>query len=128
MLALNRALGCRFLAVSKEIATSFERTSIESGRVIVSDNAVDMEMRDLRSAMSLRQKLGWTGKTVVGIFGRLAPQKGHHDLLAALMQGRAEHDELRCLVVGSGELMDDLVARTEELGLRDRVRFIPGPR
>jgi glycosyltransferase involved in cell wall biosynthesis len=123
VLALNRALGCRFVTVSKEIAASLEQAGIDAGRMIVSDNAVDMAAPDLGAALALRQKLGWNGKTVVGIFGRLAPQKGHADLLEALSRLTAEQNDLRCLVVGSGDLMAPLTARTKEQGLEGRVHF-----
>ena len=55
--------------------------------------------------------------------GRLAPEKGHTVLLDALKSVTRQGLDLECTVVGAGPLRDELVRRTEELGLSDRVAF-----
>jgi glycosyltransferase involved in cell wall biosynthesis len=60
---------------------------------------------------------------VVGTIGRLNAQKGHRFLLdaAAVLRGRLP--EMRTLIVGDGDLMDDLRDQAARLGLADRVVF-----
>src|SRR5262249_43197641 len=63
---------------------------------------------------------------VAGVIARLTEQKGHRFLFEAL----AAHPDLanvHLLIVGGGELLDDLTRRADALGLARRVRFL-GPR
>ncbi len=57
--------------------------------------------------------------------GRLVPKKGMGVLLDALALLRDRGYDVRTVVVGGGPSRDALTARTEKLGLTDRVRF-PG--
>ncbi|MGC4083749.1 MAG: glycosyltransferase family 4 protein [Vicinamibacterales bacterium] len=73
---------------------------------------------------ALRRQLGLSGKTVVGLFGRLSPWKGQHVALEAL----AELPDVHLLLVGDalfGETQYEqtLRRRCDDLSLTDRVHF-----
>jgi glycosyltransferase involved in cell wall biosynthesis len=59
---------------------------------------------------------------IVGNVARLAEQKGHRDLLSAAPRVLAEHPDVRFVVVGDGELREELEALAAPL--EDRVVFL----
>ncbi|MFC1533116.1 glycosyltransferase family 4 protein [Thermodesulfobacteriota bacterium] len=63
------------------------------------------------------------GKTIMGIIGRLFPDKGHEDLFNALAILKDEFPNLILLVVGDGPEKERLVSLREKLGLRDEITF-----
>jgi len=60
---------------------------------------------------------------VVGSIGRLNAQKGHRHLVEAAPRVLARHPSARFLLVGDGDLMDELRAQAALLGVADRVVF-----
>jgi glycosyltransferase involved in cell wall biosynthesis len=92
-------------------------------KVDVIYNAVDFgqaEPTETRRAM--REALGIPPDALVaGTIGRLTEQKGHRYLLDAI--AAPELAAIHLLVVGGGELLDDLVRRTRASGTSDRVHF-----
>lgn len=124
ILRLNRWLGCRFMAVSKEIVLDLERLGIDGDLVTHSDNAVEPAAPSAEVGAELRAELGWCKDHVVlGIFGRLAEQKGHRFLLESLAALKFGLPKLRCLVVGGGPLEAHLRQRVLALGLDGIVHF-----
>lgn len=76
------------------------------------------EMADGASRSAMRERLGYGGDAlVVGIVGRLSPEKGHSVFLRALAAARRRNPLLRGLVVGDGQEMNALAAEAELLGL-----------
>ena len=61
---------------------------------------------------------------IIGITARLHSMKGHCYLLQAMSRILAEFPETVLLVVGDGELREELEEMAVELGVRDRVRFL----
>lgn len=59
---------------------------------------------------------------VAGIIARLTEQKAHRVLFEAITQ--PDLSQLHLIVVGDGELRDDLRSRVESLGLSGRVHFL----
>jgi glycosyltransferase involved in cell wall biosynthesis len=72
----------------------------------------------------VRRDLGLPeGALVVGSIGRLNAQKGHRFLLEAAAPLCRRRRNLRVLVVGDGDLMEDLRGQASTLGIADRVVF-----
>ncbi|MBN1105611.1 MAG: glycosyltransferase [Deltaproteobacteria bacterium] len=63
---------------------------------------------------------------IVGIIGRLTSIKNHRMLLDAArnLRERGQGDSFRFLVVGDGELREDLAAYAKNLGVEDSVSFV----
>jgi glycosyltransferase involved in cell wall biosynthesis len=66
---------------------------------------------DRRRRAEIREKYGFAGSEVIALYvGRLVPCKGINCLLNAFQQAVQRHSSLRLLVVGDGELRDNVRA------------------
>lgn len=74
---------------------------------------------DLRSRLDLR-----TDEVVVFGIGRFVHWKGFGDLIEAVARARATNPVVRLVLVGDGDLREDLAARADALGLADAVTFV----
>jgi glycosyltransferase involved in cell wall biosynthesis len=100
----------------------------DPAKVDVIYNAVDFAQTETTSSREeMRAALGLPANArVAGVIARLTEQKGHRFLFDALATTPALAD-LHVLLIGGGDLHNDLVRRAESLGLSQRVHFL-GPR
>jgi glycosyltransferase involved in cell wall biosynthesis len=78
--------------------------------------------------MAKRSSLGIPEEVrVVGTVGRLTAQKGYHVLLEAAVSVLSHLPQTYFLIIGSGELEEELKQRAHQLGINKRVLFT-GPR
>ncbi len=61
---------------------------------------------------------------VMGTIARLVPQKDHLTLLAAFSQFLDVHPNSKLILIGSGDLKNDLVRFSEKIGINDKVIWI----
>lgn len=97
-----------------------------SSRVHAIPLGLDMKpFRDQpREDGGFREELGFDAEApLVGMVTRLVPIKGVDLFLRAAAQVSASHPDARFVVVGLGELRDELESLSRSLGLDDRVRF-----
>jgi len=117
----------RLIAVSEEVREfAIAHTDVESERVTTIPNGVPLQkFSDQEEAgMGLRRELGIAGDApLIGIVGRLMPQKDHETFLQAAVQIHKALPQARFLIVGDGPLRDDLTARSAALGLEGPVLF-----
>jgi glycosyltransferase involved in cell wall biosynthesis len=74
---------------------------------------------------SIRRELGFTDADfVIGTVARLSPQKGHDDLLDALLDELPKRPHWKLLWVGDGWLRAKLEQRLASSGLQDRVKIV----
>ena len=113
--------------VSAESVREFyiRQVHADAARVDVIYNAVDWsQLQTTKAPGALRASIGVpAGAPLAGIIARLTEQKAHRDLFDAMAvtPGLAS---LHLLVVGDGDLREDLHARVERLGLSARVHFL----
>ncbi len=117
----------RVVAVSdavQDFIATHER--ISPTKLVVVRNGIDLSrFSDRPSTDAARASLGLpAGDFVVGIVGRLSPQKGHKYLFEAAASLRADIPNLRLLVVGEGQLKGRLRRLAAKLGIADRVSFV----
>jgi glycosyltransferase involved in cell wall biosynthesis len=115
------------IAVSDETARSFRETvgHVDDGVTVVC-NAVDTERYPAPiDRRALRAQLGFEPQdhvmTMVGTFKR---QKGHTYLLDAAASVTGQLANLHIILVGDGELAEDVRARVAALGLDGRVHLL----
>jgi glycosyltransferase involved in cell wall biosynthesis len=117
----------RVIAVSdavRDFVAKHER--IAPAKLVVVRNGVDLGRfsdRPPRDAARATLELP-VGDFVVGIVGRLSPQKGHRYLFEAAAALQREIPTLRLLVVGEGQLKGRLQRLAGALGIANRVSFI----
>ena len=126
--ALMNATDCVVVSAESVRAFYLRQVHADPAKVEVIYNAVDWDqIRTTTGRDEIRRAFGLAADDfVVGIIARLTEQKGHRFLLEAMAQTPA----LECahlLVVGSGEMEDELKRRADALGLGARVHFV-GPR
>ena len=85
------------------------------GRIPILPFAVDPSLFHRRNAAARRAALG-LDRLVIGYVGRLTPEKGITDLIAALERLWAEGAEFQVFVVGSGPLGQDVRAFARRVG------------
>lgn len=71
----------------------------------------------------VRQEYGLDGKFVVGHVGHFNPAKNHEKILSVFAEVCRRRDDAALLLVGEGELEQNVRNRVEELGLTDKVVF-----
>jgi len=123
---LTSPLADRIVAVSGAVERDLiERYRIRADRVVTIRNGIDADrFRPSRPPAAVREELALAPDApVVGVVGRLTPQKGHAVLLRALPPLVRRFPRLRCLVVGDGPLDGALRREAEALGLAGHCRF-----
>ncbi len=98
----------------------FGKKAVEAGRVTVLPNAIDAAAfaYDAAGRDSLRRQWGFDADMVViGHVGRFMPQKNHAFLLTCFAQYHKRHANSRLLLVGGGELKEQVQRQAETLGI-----------
>lgn len=92
-------------------------------KIQILPNAIDVEKYRFRPEVrnALRKELGLEDKTVVGSIGRFCYQKNQSFLIRAFAKAREQNKKLFLLLIGGGELKDELKKLIADLGLRDAV-------
>jgi len=122
----------RLICISAAVAAQFAgRARPDSLRIIYDGLPLDAARADPSAAAALRQRYGIGADTrLVGVIGRLHPQKGQADLLRACAQLDPRLRATTCLMIagdplpGAEALASELAALAHELGIADRVRFL----
>lgn len=116
----------RVLSVSSRLAermTSEMRLPAE--RVTTIRNGVDLTRFSSTSRSVARETLEIPAEALVfGTVGRLVPVKDHGTLLEAFARVTKDGIDAFLLISGEGPLRAPLLARAQELGVHDRVRFL----
>jgi len=122
---LDRLILKRFakvVAVSEAIAKSLVRSGLGSRRVQVIANGVDFNQWPSPDPVQPIET-GARNKTVVGVVGRLVPQKGHIYLLQAARSILSAFPQVEFVFIGDGPERASLEHATASLGLSSNVRF-----
>lgn len=116
----------RIVSVSEAVRHSLiDEEGIEPEKILSIHNGINIEkFRHLRNPESVREELGIDANApVVGIVGRLIPDKGHKYFLEAARAVQKKVPEVRFLVVGDGKLKGELEVYVHKFGLKGSVLF-----
>ena len=120
----------------KNIATDFWACSEESAKwfysgdalkkAVVIRNAIDVDrvQFDEEKRKAIREKYGWEKQFVIGNIGRLHFQKNQTFCLDIFSQYIKTNPDSVMVFVGQGEDEQKLKAKTQELGIEDKVCFV----
>lgn len=87
------------------------------------NNAVDYKKfaYDEYERAKIRRELGLENKLVIGHVGRFSVEKNHKFILEIYRRLKKENPQFALLLVGDGDLRDDIVTTINEIGLEDVV-------
>lgn len=104
----------------------FGKKAVENGKVMIFNNAIDCAKYryDERLRQDVRHELGVEGRFVVGHVGRFCYQKNHEFLIELFEQVHRQEPTAVLLLVGAGELMDEVKTKVHAKGLDDAVLFL----
>lgn len=117
----------RVIAVSEEVKKYMMRNEGVSGdKIAVLPNTADQErFKDLSAAKDLRSELNIdSASPVIGIIGRLHPQKGHKFLFDSLIRIKEVFPYVKVLVAGEGPLERELKDYIKKMQLENNVIFL----
>jgi glycosyltransferase involved in cell wall biosynthesis len=105
---------------------SFGKKAVERGEVIFLNNGIDLERFSYseEGRRAVRKELGLSeSDLVIGHIGRFNVQKNHGYLLRIFAKLIEEKPEAKLLLVGGGELEQEIRERVSELKIADSVIF-----
>lgn len=108
---------CRY--VFGDMIMKDPRTAVMPDGIDCDRFAFNPEVRE-----QVRKEYGLDGKYVVGHVGHFNPAKNHEKILSVFSEVCRLRDDAALLLVGDGELEQDVRNRTAELGLTDKVVFV----
>lgn len=104
----------QYIAVSKEVANYAK--SVYKIKKVIRIIPCGIDLKNFKNFREPEFKNNFL------ILGRLVPQKGHEIALRALSKVK---NNWNLKIVGDGVLKKDLISKVKELGLEDRVKFLP---
>lgn len=116
----------RVVFVSQAVKKFYQSKHISlNGKSRVIYNGIDLTHFGKSSDLSsIRLGLGLAGtQKVIGIVGRLVPEKAHDDFIRAIQLLAQKRDDVVGLIVGHGELLEPLAKQVKDAGLERHVIF-----
>jgi glycosyltransferase involved in cell wall biosynthesis len=103
----------------------FPKKIIQNKNYTIVNNGIEVDKYVYNSSVrkEYRQKLNLEDKFVVGHIGRFNPQKNHSFLISIFDEIQSKRSDAVLLLIGIGELQEEIKALVEEKGLRDKVIF-----
>lgn len=96
------------------------------GKVSVIPNSVDLKRyNQVMDRIAIRNELGLSPEhQVFAVVATFKKQKGHRYLIEAAASVISQFPDIRLLLIGDGELRDELKAQTQALSLNEHVHFL----
>ena len=116
----------RVVSVSQATGDRLQDAGVPKERIRVIHNAIDPLDYDLMAdGAEFRRECG-TGldNLLIGVVGRLSPEKGQHVFIRAFQDVAKAVPEVKAVLVGDGSERENLEAAVCETGLKDRVQFV----
>ena len=113
------------IAVSAPVARDVRPYLLNKKKLTVISNGIDIDnYHNYSGPRTLRGELGVKDDDyLIGLVGRLAPQKGHRDLIEAAAILAPQHPQIKYVFWGKGHLEDELRALTAHHKLDETIIF-----
>lgn len=109
------------VAVSNDVANRLREAGVPEKKIRIINNGIDIDALS-NAEPALRKGVPPTQR-IVGIVGRLSPEKGIEGFLSAASKIKISHPQTTFVVIGEGPERDNLYATARKLGIQDTVRF-----
>lgn len=116
-----------FIGCGKDAAKwLYGERMLKTGKVIILNNAINLEKYAFskEKRRQIRLALGLENKLVLGNVARITPIKNHKLLLDVFANFHQQNNQSALLLVGDGELMDEIKGYCKSLGLSESVIFL----
>ena len=116
-----------YFACSEEAAKwIYSPELVKAGKVKVIHNGADVEKYHFDSVEHemLKKKMGYEGKIVIGNVARFKKQKNHTFLIDIFAEIHKKNDQTVLVLVGQGELEEEMKKKVSRLGLENCVDFL----
>lgn len=99
---------------------------VDKQRIVIIKNAIDFNEYSYDSVLEekFREKYGLQGKFIIGHIGRFTYQKNHEKLIGIFKQILQKRDDSFLVLIGSGELEDNIKNQVSDYGLEEKVLFL----
>lgn len=100
--------------------------ALRAGKVIILNNAIDLDKYTFsrKKRDEIRAELGLENKIILGNIARLTEVKNHKLLVDVFKEFHRKNAQSVLLLVGDGELMDEIKGYCTSLGLSESVIFL----
>lgn len=104
----------------------FGDKNVDNGNVTILYNAIDLNKYKYNENVrnNIRKELGIENKFVVGHIGRFLEQKNHTYIIDIFNEITKINKNAVLLLIGVGELFDEIKKKVNDLGLEDKVIFL----
>lgn len=104
----------------------FTEETVKSGKVKIIPNGIDTSKFAYNESVrnQVRSELGLNDKFIVGNVARFMPQKNHTFLIEVFEKVAEKNDKAVLLLIGQGELMNNIKALVAKKGLSEKVIFL----
>lgn len=104
----------------------FGKKAMESGKVHIMSNAIDVNRYkyDEEKRKKIRKKYNIKNEMCIGHIGRFMEQKNHRFLIDIFKGVQSNNKDAKLLLVGTGELQEEIKQYVNKLGLNDNVIFV----
>ncbi len=114
-----------FIAVSAAVKDSIIAQGVESDKIQVVYNAVDIHRFEAADGNKIRHETDInTEEMVFGLIANLHPVKNHVAIIDALFELHKKDKKAHLMLVGDGVLREELESQVERLGLSNHVHFL----
>lgn len=118
----------RIVVVSSPLKSYFEKlNSAIASKICITPNAINPAhfAADASSSPSLRAVLSWGNVPVIGFVGSIFPYHGVEEMIKAYRMVCEEKGlpDSRMLIVGDGMILNELIEKTKEWNLQERIHF-----
>ena len=114
----------RIVTVSKNLGTMLPLGKMHQKKLVCIPNAIEPAISTV-NASDVRAQLGMLpGEMLLGVVGRLSPEKGHRDFLMAFHELAAHHKQAKAVFVGDGQERQALASAIQAAGLANRVLLV----
>ena len=116
----------RVISVSRATAQFLvEKRGVPSNRIMIIPYGVDLSKYHIGTEKGILKQLGIRKKDpVIGMVGRLHPQKGHQYLVEAAKDIVLKYPNTRFLIIGDGKLRNELEKKVKAEHLEDNILFL----
>lgn len=103
----------------------YGKKKMEAGEVTIIQNAIDLQYFSKNKELNehFRQTNNLNGKFIVGHIGRFSQQKNHNKLIDIFNEILKINENSFLLLVGTGELEDEIRRKVASLGISNNVLF-----